>query len=750
MKHHPRFAWGIVLTTLLLTALPLSGRRVDMDLLPWENASGEAVPACLYLEGGFLTTDKGCPDWGTADPSKAVFLGDRLGDVVVTYASGKTDRIPLVLGYTVWMHGIWMEHPAPFKGDAADKDLADLLERALCLAGGFEGKEKGLLKIVLPRGDVRSVAIEKNPAKEAAPVFTGGWFSDENDAADFFATHAVKAGKGIPRDVKTALKTLSRALHTFESDFKGPLVPHETAAEAGIRFDGNALARIATAVVQCNIDKLTDRTDADGFIHTSYRDAPSWRYDGFGPYVAKANSYFDSFYSRDAGRAIMTLNGFHKTAAADSACRFGNRWMMYYPEHGLTLGGKPVPGHFSVIPNKPLIYSQLLTHHGWPTRYTRERFGEGFENLGNQETDGHGLMMMANWMTWKNQGGGRSYVQDNWKYLCEAAEWILWCFDNPDLSFVRDGLLYGETEAAMNDYTLYANLPCYLGLLCYAEMAASVGETAASDRWLACAEKIRQGIDAGLTTDNGAAWDKKHFGFFHDPVPTMFADVCGYGLDGLPEAWRARSEAAFDEDLAGTAGSGWFGAAGGIGYNHSMITQNALLLDRTEAAGRLLEALSKICYAPRLPEPYLVPEGFTADAAQGIYRRQGDLGNLVQQAEALKCYLLAVGISPVRDRVLKLMPRLPEGWSATVTDFPVQNTAATLSLKVGKPKGGRQRIDWHLSSTEDIDRVEVRFGPFKAGRSKARVKLNGRKYTIALERAGDAAWGWVPLQTGGD
>ena len=663
-----------------------------MASLPWENASGEAVPACLYLEGGFLTTDKGCPDWGTADPSRAVFLGDRLGEIVVTYASGKADRIPLVLGYTVWMHGIWRENPAPFKGDAADKDLAALLDRTLCLAGGFEGAEKGLLKIALPRGDVRSVVIEKNPAKEAAPVFTGGWFSDEEDNADFFATHAVRAGAGVPRDIKTALKTLSRALHTFEGDFKARPVPYETAAGAGIRFDGNALARIATAVVQCNIDNLTGRTDADGFIHTSYRDAPSWRYDGFGPYVAKANSYYDSFYSRDAARAIMTLNGFHRTAAADSACRFGNRWMMYYPEHGLTLCGKPVPGHFSVIPNKPLIYSQLLTHHGWPTRYTRERFGDGFENLGNQETD----------------------------------------------------------EAAMDEYTLYANLPCYLGLLCYAEMADAIGETAASERWLACAEKMRQGIDAGLTVDGGAAWDKKHFGFFHDPVPTMFADVCGYGLEDLPEAWRARSEAAFDGDLAGTAAAGWFGAAGGIGYNHSMITQNALLLDRTTAAGRLLEALSKICYAPRLPEPYLVPEGFTADVAQGIYRRQGDLGNLVQQAEALKCYLLAVGISPVRDRVLKLMPRLPEGWNVTVTDFPVQNTSATLSLKVGKPRGGRQRIDWSLSSTEGIDLVDVRFGPFKAGRSKARVKLNGRKYTIALERSGDAAWGWVPFKTDGE
>ena len=35
---------------------------------------------------------------------------------------------------------------------------------------------------------------------------------------------------------------------------------------------------------------LCGRTDPDGFIHTSYHDAPSWRYDGFGPYVLKANS----------------------------------------------------------------------------------------------------------------------------------------------------------------------------------------------------------------------------------------------------------------------------------------------------------------------------------------------------------------------------------------------------------------------------------------------------------------------------
>lgn len=65
-----------------------------------------------------------------------------------------------------------------------------------------------------------------------------------------------------------------------------------------------------------------------------------------------------------------------------------------------------------------------------------------------------------------------------------------------------------------------------------------------------------------------------------------------------------------------------------------MITQNALLLDQMSDATKLMENLSKLSYAPRLPESYLVPEGITVDAEAGVIRRQGDLGNLVQLAEA--------------------------------------------------------------------------------------------------------------------
>lgn len=55
----------------------------------------------------------------------------------------------------------------------------------------------------------------------------------------------------------------------------------------------------------------------------------------------------------------------------------------------------------------------------------------------------------------------------------------------------------------------------------------------------------------------------------------------------------------------------------------------------------------RICYAPRLPEPYLVPESMAIDTKKGIFRRQADLGNLVQLAEAMKCFHIVAGVSPL-------------------------------------------------------------------------------------------------------
>ena len=728
----------------------------------------------LYLIGGSYSEDSGCPPWGTSDPADMRLIGDRLGSVAVTFGDGTMLSVPLVLGRTLWLHSVWNESPAPFFGPEEDKALSARLRACLCLYGAYDHAETWVMRVRLPGAAVASVTVLPEPGKLGKPLFEGCRVTDDetipeagDGAADFFASHTVDPADPVPAGARRTLDDVQRALCTFEADFDD--APRDFEIPAGvlpytIRFTGGRLSGIATANVFCNMKNLDDRTDPSGFVHTSYQDAPSWRYDGFGPYVMRANSYTSLYYSRDAGRAIMTLTGYGHVDKAKAACLFGDDWMMAYPRDGVTLGGIPVPGHFSVMPNQPYIYSRVLskmaapalcddkegsTASAWPTRYTKERFGGEYENLGNQETDGHGLMMMANYLTWCARGQSVSEALEHWDYIAEAAKWLVWCFDHPELSFVENDLLYGETEAAMNAYTLYANIPCWLGLCGYADMAESVGRTAEAALWRSYAARLHAGIDrgfaAGLTDGDG--WKRRQHGFFHDPVVTFLSDVYGFDTADMPAGWVARSRASYRGDLDATVAHGWYGPRG-IGYDHCMITQNALLLDETADASRLLESLCKLCWSPRLPDPYMVPEGLTVDVSRGLLRRQGDLGNLVQLAEAMKCWRIAVGIAPVLNGRCKLMPRLPAGWGVTVRDFPLQNTALALDLDVSPVEGDGQRVDLCVKGgtpgTPGVS-LSVRFGPFPADCMTAHVVLNGQALTLPTAASGDARWAWAEL-----
>jgi len=728
----------------------------------------------LYAIGGYCGLDDGCMSWGSSNPRDVRFIADEMGSLNICYTDGSVDIIPLIYGYTLWYHSIWEENPAPFFGENTDEELKKLLEDTLCIKGAYEGEKIGVLRIAIQEKPIAEISIKDNPDKRGGPVFYGAYICDCDSEEIFsqgkidvipedvfYITHTVSTSDPYPERCRAALEKICYALHTFEEDFA--VAPDKfiyPAAPEGykISFSGSKLAEIASGVVYYNMINLVERSDDDGFIHTSYKDAPSWRYTGFGPYVPKANSFTHLFYSRDAARAIMTLNSFDHVTKAEAGCGFGNRWMMYYNEQGLRLCGEEIPGHFSVMPNEPMIYSHYLSAEAnWPTRYTKELFGEDYRNLGNQETDGHGLMMMANHKVWVNSGKNPQWVHDNWKYINEAARWIVWCYDHPELSFVKNGLLYGETEASLDQdswtmgWTLYSNIPCYLGMLGYAEMAQSIGDTESYAKWSLYAGKIREGIDADLVVNE--KWDLTRCGFNHDPVPTMLSDHYGYDIQDMPQIWIERSNKSYEDDIRqtrmyGMFGRGygsWKGKGSGIGYDHSMITQNALLLDRMEDASALVNNLSKICYAPRLPEPYIVPEGISVDASKGVLRRQGDLGNLVQLAEAMKCYLLVMGVAPVSNGTLKIMPRLPENWNVSVENFKIQNTDSIINMSVTYPENGKQTANVDIQNSKDINEIFFRFGPFPEDCNEAQVTFNGTTHTVVPVLSGDSKWAWIKL-----
>lgn len=251
---------------------------------------------------------------------------------------------------------------------------------------------------------------------------------------------------------------------------------------------------------------------------------------------------------------------------------------------------------------------------------------------------------------------------------------------------------------------------------------AKAGKTAEAASWNACADKMYAAINKKFAEGNAWSLARENTGFFHDSMPLFYSDFVGLDLlQNMPQEWYERSQNTFDADMAKDPVNGTYFGPKGVSYDHGTITQNALLLDRTADAGKFLENLTKISYSPRLPQPYIVPECFSVDTEQGIYRRQGDLGNLVQLSEALKCYYVAAGVDAVRDGVLTIMPRLPEKWNL---DF--DNQDVTLAYKL--PANNKQTITVTPKGTAST--VKLRVGPFNTNSKSVSATVNGQEQQL--------------------
>jgi hypothetical protein len=133
------------------------------------------------------------------------------------------------------------------------------------------------------------------------------------------------------------------------------------------------------------------------------------------------------------------------------------------------------------------------------------------------------------------------------------------------------------------------------------------------------------------------------------------------------------------------------------------------------------------------------------DAEKGIFRRQGDLGNLVQLAEAMKCFHIVAGISPVWGDTVKILPRLPKGWRVSVKDYPLVNTKATVDMETSYPTDGTQSMTLALHGEIPSKALRIRFGPFAPDCEAVTVTLNHSSYTLQTELCGDASWAWVEI-----
>ena len=730
----------------------------------------------LYLFGCVNSVDAPHNNWGGADDFRNQFVGDHAGDLRIKYQSGTVDRIPLLFGYTLWWREGYNASPEPFK---SDPDKQAILARALCVANGIRGGDAPYyLRIGLRDEPLLEIELVDDSSHAGHPVIDGITFANisiglpldsarflpaddgpmPEDLTDWLASHTVASNAPMSRDRQDALRQLTRDIYTFPDDINAHTVNRTEAVDPmhsfpgpDVKFIGPPEAAILANVFLENSIGLLARVDNDtGMVHESALEAAN--YSGWVGYLPNAQSYFDTSYTRTHFITLLSNLGFLEKA--EKAIEYLDQWMMYFPKSypALQIGGKPVPGHATVIANKPHIYFDELSKVGWPERFKTRDYG-------NPETDGHGILMLAHWRAWTKAGRAKEWIERRWDALHEAAEWIPWCLDNPQLSLSERGLLYSESEGGMATESLYCNVPCYFGLLAYAEMAEVAGKTDFVTRWRAQAERLLDAMNAYFPASLepwGDVWDPEKAGGWGLPTDSapMLEAMEFYGYDAvsrLPAGWLERSKRTYAMQSAKRKPR--YCDPSAMGYGQGFITQSALLLDRMDDATQMTAWMARFCFAPRQPHPYRVPESAVMKSDGSMWARGGDLGNGFQMGGVLMACHILVGIDDYDANTLKLMPRLPVGWTGvTVKKWPVRVTSSgrselvMLSMELVRDKDCK-RCEMKVSVDKPVDNVAIRLGPFPIATEQIAVRYRGENAGAKLFESGDSKWAWVRIGT---
>jgi hypothetical protein len=732
----------------------------------------------LYLSGCLNSVDISSPLWGGGDGYRNFFFGDTAGTFSISYRSGITDVIPLVYGYTAWWHQNYQAACEPFRSDPASKKQ---LNEALCVINGLDGYRHKpadyYLKILLRDEPVTRMEFHDRPDRIGHYRVDGLTFGSPAGAKALDReTWLVKKGLPVsrskldsiqgwtidssdpyPEQRRRAVRSLVRKYYTTMDDIcdqtireTPPEVRPEDFPGPEITFSGTPVAGLLTRIYYENANQILGRIDANGMVHESAERADN--HQGFGGWIPALGAFYDDSYTRIRALTVLTHMGFPQKVNA--AISFFDRWMMYFPESypEVQLGGKPVPGHATVIANKPHVYYNVLRDVGWRTRYTSPDFG-------NPENDGHGLLMITRWRAWVKQGRKKQWVDERWEAIEEAAEYIPWCLDHPELSFSRHGLLHNESEGGMMGQSMYCDYICYLGLLGYAQMAEVSGRPEKAGRWRDQAGRLLSAIDAYYPANIdpwGDVWDPEKnaiFSYVHSTLAPACIGMDYYGYDvvrSLSRDWAARTRRTYLMQLSRNRPA--FAAPAGMGYGQCYITQTGLLLDEMSDADKMVEWMARLCFTPRLKHPYRVPEGAVIAADGKTWRRWGDLGNLYQMADVVHTIHLMAGIDDVDPDRLTLMPRLPASIrKMEIGDWPVrilsgnESVLAHIDLQMeSDPDAGK--ISFRLSSSHDIDHARLRLGPIPSDADTLKVLQNGREITFARMSSGDADWAWIRLE----
>ncbi len=736
----------------MLHGIPFSQASGPRNLVPGAYPT-EGTFSALVLAGMTTLLPEASDRWGMNEPSNAyqsrLFIGDRIGRVIIRYKNDTLEQLPILFGVNVWPYelytptrlgeeGLLTSHAlrsGPYREPfASDPAAMTLLQASLRLLESLEAPK--------PLRYLMGIRVKPIPLKSITLI-------DEKLRTASWQVGAISGlGVGTPPPAELPLldetyfirqqyaapaRALAQRLYQSEDQLPHHLPPPvPSAGYPQLNFSGPPAAAILSHVFTINArDLIENKLTSEGRLCSSSPAAPNFGgYIGMGTWRNGSGQYAHHSWSRDAGPALRELLALGRDREARAA---GEALLRY-------------------------LYDADLRHGqpNWKRVINSTEIGEG-ESRKNQraENDGHAAVMLGMAQLATSPAVDREWMDQYWSAFVDAGNWFPWQMDHPEIS-AFDGLLYNESESSGGGgYDLFSNSQAAIALRAFATLAKDRKDPDHARQWVQAAAILEKSIATRLTLptdpedplsprylDTDTLFDSWTYGWKRMAPLLAAADLSGYGLQQSPSNilllnhtyLQLRGPHSTLPDSGRT-----------LGYGQAYLAQSALLLDQTADATRAVERAAAFCY--HQDHPYLVPEGVIVHPDGRQWFRNGDLGNLMQQVEILKMIRLLPGIDDRASATgLTLIPRLPIGWSRIeAKSWPIRVaesdgrwTRANIDFSYERLPNHRYHLK--LSCDREIPISSVRLGPFP---TKDATLLKSATHAWRWEKQGDAWFAYL-------
>lgn len=805
-----------------------SERKIEggLETIP-VGASADALCLLGMINDGW---DYGVDHWAENPEMRRVrddqvYIGCKIGDIEIRYADGTTDTFPVTTGATAWYYRNWVYTEAWQCGEQNWKEgrvpepfhtrpeLLAPLKRSLKVYEQNDRQAKDApynhyYLVVKPwPKKIESIIIRDNPAVRGRPLVSaitlvgakpnanlvqfGKRVAEAGDLKPVFATNK-------PGNWNKSLNAAARALYTNESDLPKEVellnFPRDTDA-ARIRFLGGTLADMLSNIWVVNLAQMDRKFDAGtGAFKESEPTSPTYGgYYGMGTWFPYG-VYSKWSYSRCAEEyAPIALRHLNKAKRNTSFVDYVDSYLYFFranhdpdkgpDNHQLNIAKYPkdAPPHWSFFLDEPY----MLTY-------------PGNEIDGYEETDGHGGVMIARWLAWRNEGcptgdwltAPRSniYGKSRWDSTKDAAEFICWFMDYtgmdviycegegtgnlraltgipPGMANETDPVKIKHNYANSDAYDLYAAYNCLNALRCSAQIADAKGEADMAKRWRAYADRIESAAMRLLLVYSGTdgyQWKMlKNWSTGQSSLSQVSMSMYLEGLD--PNRWKPQATQISRNTLKRQLGMPYgFRPCLAMGYGQGWLTQCTLLLDDVDSAGELLTCIAKYSYDKNMnyideargidwrEYQWQIPEGSNL-MPNGMWHRTDELSNGANQGIVLHALAVCAGVDdsdPGHIRILPRAPKLMTGIEVTGRDVVIAASGKTSKARVSYrfERPGR----FTLSSDTLIPDLSVRLGPFDEDTARRLSSTGSRPSgaSVRVDQSGQwqgkpAWWIWV-------